>query len=224
METLRYETIDGIKVVCDIDTLPVDPVRTKRRVKELVDKSQERKDYDKAVASGDVGSTYNALVQATNRLRTENVVYAEGMRGCERPENTPELAARYRSLGKRQRMTVTGKILEDNRGRQYMADDYSVGTVRKLGETLPDGATWAEDATPVQREQAQKVAEQRRIAALSAEARMVEMQNELAVAAQRAAQQRSVYEIQGRSAEDALKDSQSLYRMLESEIRGRYES
>jgi hypothetical protein len=205
----------------------------RRNTKTLLSQLPEKPEYKESIErneqaynrlDADRSQKYQALTARCAALRKEHTQYFGLRRGEVQPENTPELAAAFRSLGKRQKLTVGGEKLEDNRGRRYLTRDHTVETVQKLGEALPDGATWLEDTTQVQRDRAQEVAEQRRVTALSAEARMVEMQTELATAGMRAMQQRSINEIQGQSADEALKNSQSLYRMLEQEIRGRYEN
>jgi hypothetical protein len=252
METIRTETMNGIETIVGFDKLQKDPVETRRAVCALMVETDEHKtltevearlqaeyarlrtlhgngvklvsaELDTLWAEHDIARAQ--FVAKLDQCYRENAVYFEPRRGERIVDNVAELKQKFKSLGPHERLDTNGDTIVDFRGIEYYtdgSDGWTKHTHEQLGEPLPDGAITADKLTEAQRTQINKDVDMKRIRELSASERHTEKQVRLQSAAAQAAQHRSIQEIKGANAVDALADAQSLHTMLVDEIEQLY--
>jgi hypothetical protein len=159
MKTVIIKEIDGFQVVTGFAERVVDPVRSQKEALEYVRKSDEfkalRSDFESIVSQVRAGKRgvqikgdRNVLVKFNALLRdalASNIQYSPLRPGEELldAESIENLAKKFLLLGKNEKLTLNGLVVDDFRGVTYMSDDAGVlarHSINKLGDSIPRGA------------------------------------------------------------------------------------
>lgn len=156
-----------------------------------------------------------------------NSVYFESKKGEFQisDEKAEELSVKYAARVDHQELTQAGKLIADYRGVEYWVSEtikdpvsdeivgvkWSVAKIMFIDESIPDGGIETKDLTQTDQAEIQVQAQIERIEKLTDAERQAEYDNSVLGAAGQSAVDRSVFEIQGDSAEVALTKAQGLY-------------
>lgn len=145
-------------------------------------------------------------------LKKENAVYFEPTK-YEIVKTDEEITTiKAVKLNKNQLLDIDGNIIENHTGISWWIKNDKWEIVKcKLGEVPPAGSKEYKDLSEIEKQEINEQDEQERISSLGATEKEKEKQDKTNAAAIEAAQKRSVLEIQGTPAGDALDQSQTWY-------------
>ena len=172
METYKYKKIGNFEIVRNFNKLSINPVATKRKVSELIESSDLKKEFEsirkdfKDTPKPDTKSETLAYNKKMNKLANKldvlkrrlkneakelyknNHVFFP-MRKSERAaDNIEELKTKFVSLTPNQKLLTSGEIIDDYKGTLYIIrknGKLKRQKIKKLGENIPDNSI---DMTP----------------------------------------------------------------------------
>ena len=204
MRALRTIEADGFEIIMSIVNPIVDPMASKVAARDRLGKEARYKDV---IAE---------MVRAPE--------YFQSVKGQENigDEEAERLEILMHKAGKFEKVTRTGEIIADNRGRVWYRYDgaWERGEIHTLGDALPDGAVWREDLSVNQLRSIHEHEELEKIAMLSPESRVQAAEVEIQAAKRAAVIRRMESEITGET--EGLEDARTWYRREIARISSKY--
>jgi hypothetical protein len=136
-----------------------------------------------------------------------------------------DLEKKLKKLDKNQFLTLDGQVLYNLTGERYWIDNdgaWTLGTIEKIGDELPDGAIPEKELTSEDRTKIVEYQQLEAIKNLTPEQRSDKITEEINAAASRLAVQRSADEIQGIDPETALRVAQEKFELDKKSIEQKY--
>jgi hypothetical protein len=170
MKTITFLEIDGFPVIKTIENAVLDPAETQKRVTELISQNP-------GILSA----------KTETDLIAENIVFAR-LGSNQKQVNDAEgqvLAALFNTLAPHEKLLLSGEKVLDLRGTEYwikQSGNWNKHKIEELGQTLPPGAVLPETLSRSQRKEIDEQAEVERVAVLTPEEKMAEMETALASA------------------------------------------
>lgn len=229
---IRFKVIDGKQIVIGFSRLSINPQKTNRVTRDILqnrplpDYLQDAQDAVEVALAVKGKNRYKFLARAHARLsdavkryqievtglKNHNVQYMPIKKNELFSDDTKVLRTAYKKLKKGELLTTAGAVVKDNRGKVFWKKIDGVWeriAITGIGIDKPNGAKLFGSLTAKQKDEIKNQRKAALIAALTPDKKTAAKNRELRTAGHTAVTKRSLAEITGTEAAQALAEAQA---------------